>query len=82
MVQLTIPIPSDEEPSSLRSAPPSPPSSSFLFFNVAVALPDKAIAAAITTAKVPSDASGRVVRSLSADELAALRLRDGDVKPA
>ena len=82
MVQLTIPIPSDEEPSSLRSAPPPPPSSSFLFFNVAIASPGQAVTAAINAAKAPSDANGRVVRALSASEVAALRLSEGQAKPA
>jgi hypothetical protein len=81
VVQLTIPK-ALEEPSSLRSASPAPPSSSFLFFNVAVATPDKAVVAALNAAKVPGAAIARVVRSLSAAEIAALRLREGEVKPA
>jgi hypothetical protein len=57
----------------------------FRYFNVAIAAPDKAIEAA--TRYLAKDAEAKagemsVVRKLSSAEVAALRLKTGEVKPA
>jgi hypothetical protein len=85
VVQVTVPAP---------PAPPPPPEArwrsnrgggapSFVYFNVAVADAVKAVAA---TAKHLPDADKeremRVVRGLSAGEMATLSLTAGQVKPA
>jgi len=56
--------------------------SNFQFFNVAITAPDKAIEAARKKAGAPTDAPMRIVRELSHQEIAALRLHAGHVKAA
>jgi hypothetical protein len=58
------------------------PGSTFQFFNVAVGSADQAIEAARKSVGAPNDAPMRVVRALSSSEIAALKLRAGQVKPA
>ena len=58
---------------------------SFEYFNVAIAAPDKAMEA--TTKHMAKGAEAKagemsVVRKLSSGEIAALRLKAGEVKPA
>ena len=80
-MQLTILGPT-ETSVSVRGIVHAPASSTFHFFNVAVSSPEEAIEAARKKANAPSDAPMRVVRQLSLPEIAALGLRDGQVKPA
>ena len=56
--------------------------SSFQFFNVAIGSPNGAVEAVRQKAGVSKDAPIRVVRSLSVPELAAARLRSGQIRPA
>jgi hypothetical protein len=86
VVQVTIP------------APPAPPRAdgtrwigavvlgapSFQYFNVAIAVPNSAIEATTKHLAKTDAADGekRVVRGLSAGEIAALRLKAGEVRPA
>ena len=80
VVQITIP----GEAKSVEGAPwaSSVGSSSFHFYNVALPAPEDALEAATHVAKAPRNASARIVRSLSAGEIAAIRLPDGQAKPA
>ena len=58
---------------------------SFEYFNVAIAAPDKAMEAATKYLAKGADAKAgemSVVRKLSSGEIAALRLKAGEVKPA
>ncbi len=79
-------------------APPSPPRAdgtrwigavvlgapSFQYYNVAIAAPKSAIEATAKhlAAADAEDGEKSVVRGLSAGEIAALRLKAGEVKPA
>jgi hypothetical protein len=58
------------------------PAPTFRFFNVAIGAPDEAIAAARKKADASADALMRIVRELSAQEIAALSLRAGHAKLA
>ena len=76
VVQLTVhPLKKDVAPGQL-------PAPTFQFFNVAIGAPDEAIAAARKKANASADAPMRIVRELSAQEIAALILRTGHVKLA
>ena len=55
---------------------------SFTYFNVAIADADEAVAATAKRAPVAQQAHVRHVRPLSSEEIAALKLRAGQVKPA
>ena len=88
VVQVTIP-PSIAPPSPESErwiGPPATAAPSFQYFNVATGDPDKAVEAArkhLAKAKaVIQDADMRTVRALSSAEVAALRLKSGEVKPA
>ncbi len=82
VVQVTTPGEISRTPSrgsqlkNLRGAP------SFEYFNVAIAVPDKAEEA--TTAHLAEDQAreARAVRALSSDELASLNLKAGEVASA
>ena len=56
----------------------------FSYYNVAVAAPDNAIELATKHLAKAGNKDGelRVVRGLSAAEISALSLRNGDIKPA
>jgi len=57
----------------------------FKYFNVAIAAPDKAMAAAAKFLAEAADAKTgemSVVRKLSPEEIAAISLKAGEVKPA
>lgn len=81
VVQLTI-LARQQPGSGVRGAVPQMPVSKFQFWNVAVSPPEEAIAAARKQAGAPSDAPMRVVRALSAAEVAATSLRAGQAKLA
>jgi hypothetical protein len=81
VVQLTVPDP-EHVSTSVRGLAPVLPTSTFHYYNVAVAAPDKAVEAAIKSAKHCAGVSGRAVRALSKTELAALGLSAGHVKSA
>jgi hypothetical protein len=55
---------------------------SFTYFNVAIADADKAVAATAMHVSVAQQAHIRHVRQLSSGEIAALKLKAGQVKPA
>lgn len=81
VVQLTI-IAQQAPISGVRGAVPPTPVCTLQFWNVAVGDPEQAVAAARKKAGAPSDAPMRVVRALSAAEVAALGLRQGEAKLA
>ena len=88
VVQVTVPAP--PTPASATGTrwigPTLLGAPSFEYFNVAIASPDKAIEATTKyLAKGKVDAEGvdaSTVRELSSAEVAALRLKAGEVKPA
>jgi hypothetical protein len=82
VVQLTIPglLKPQIEGSKWRPAVTSAPT--FLFFNVAIDSPEKAIEAARKKAGAAEDAAMSTVRALSAAEIESIKLRSGDAKPA
>ena len=84
MIPPSIAPPSPE--SERWIGPPATAAPSFQYFNVATGDPDKAVEAArkhLAKAKaVIQDADMRTVRALSSAEVAALRLKSGEVKPA
>ena len=82
VVQITIPgIPIVQaEGSPWRPAMTTAPT--FKFFNVAIGSADKAVEAARKKANASEEAPMRVVRALSAAEIATIPLRDGETKPA
>jgi len=55
---------------------------SFQFFNVAIGSAAKAVEAARKRAGASEDAAMRVVRELSPPEIASIKLREGEAKPA
>lgn len=76
VVQLTAPqLKKDMKPGEM-------PAPTFQFFNVAIGSPDEAITAARKKAGASADAPMRIVRELTAQEIAALSLRAGQVKLA
>ena len=82
-------IPAEPE-ARAADAPWRPPGmlggvSTFKYFNVAIASPDKAMEATTKYSTKSVDAKAgemSVVRKLSAEEIAALSLKAGEVKPA
>ena len=81
MVQLTVPDP-EHVSTSVRGLAPVLPTSTFHYYNVAIAAPDKAVEAAIKSAKVGAGRERAHVHALSKAELAALvgrRPREGRV---
>jgi hypothetical protein len=82
VVQMTIPgVPIIQaEGSPWRAAMSTAPT--FQFFNVAIGSADKAVEAARKKAGASSDAAMRVVRELSAAEIASINLRAGEAQPA
>ena len=83
VVQVTVPAPPNAKAAqwygpAVLGAP------SFHYYNVAIAAPNKAIEA---TTKHLADAKGKegemyAIRGLSAGEIAVLKLKSGEVKPA
>jgi hypothetical protein len=82
VVQLTIPGLPRVQPEGAKWRPAETQAPTFKFFNVAIGAADKAIAATRKKAGASEDAEIRVVRALSAAELAAIKLHAGDAKPA
>ena len=72
----------DGEGSRVARAALGPPS--FQYFNVAIAAPDKAVEATMKhlSKAAAKDGEVSVVRGLSSEEIAALSLTAGEVKPA
>jgi hypothetical protein len=84
VVQITIPPAATAKPASPgtrfgRAVVGAP---SFKYFNVAIAAPSKAIEATNKHWVEAGDLEASAVRALSSSEIAALRLRPGEVKPA
>ena len=63
-----------------RSGAPGPPS--FKYFNAAISDADKAIVATTKHSGATEEMEVAAVRSLSPDEITALKLKAGEVKPA
>lgn len=82
VVQVTIPgIPKVPIPGApWRPATTTAPT--FQFFNVAVGAADKAVETARKKAGASEETELRVVRPLSATEIASISLRSGEAKPA
>jgi len=55
---------------------------SFEYFNVAIGVPAKAVEATTLQLTEGRDREARTIRALSAEEIAALSLKAGDVAPA
>ena len=83
VVQVIIPaVPAEPgTPGALRGLI-SVAAPSFKYFNVAIAGPSKAMEATTKHAAEAKHREVSVVRALSSEEIAELRLKDGEVKPA
>ena len=82
VVQLTIPVPASEDARWVGRPGFGPPA--FRYFNVAIAVPFKAIEATREhlAGTEDKDREMSVVRGLSEREIVALSLNAGDVRPA
>jgi hypothetical protein len=82
VVQVTIPAQSTQSTTGRPRAGTLPDAPSFKYFNVAIAASEKAVEATKKHLADDPDRETRAVRALSSEEIAVLRLKAGEVKPA